>query len=83
MDSSISASKKSAGRASSADGEYSIKDHYLDQLKFVPGLEALLEGASLKEDGENYFVRSASDFSYAADRYAGDHFRLIGDASGK
>lgn len=83
MDSSISASKKSAARAASVDGEHSLKEHYLDQLQFVPGLRNLLEDATLKEDGENYLIRSASDFSYAADRYSGDHFRLIGDASGK
>lgn len=82
MDSSISSSKKAAGKAKSNGNIYSLKDHYLDQLQFVPGLKDLLDGATLKEDGENYMVRSASDFSYAADRYAGDHFRLVGDASG-
>jgi hypothetical protein len=82
MDSSISSSKKADGKAKSGGNAYSLKDHYLDQLQFVPGLKDLLDGAILKEDGENYIVRSASDFSYAADRYAGDHFRLVGDASG-
>lgn len=83
MDSSISAQKKAEGRKTNSSGDYTLKDHYLDQLKFVPGLKDLLEGASLKEDDEYYHIRSAADFSYAADKYAGDHYRIIGDASGK
>jgi flavine halogenase len=82
MNSPISVSKKAAGRAKSDDCKYSLKSHYLDQLQFVPGLKDLLDGATLKDDGEDFFVRSASDFSYAADQYAGDHFRLVGDAAG-
>ncbi|KAF5352704.1 hypothetical protein D9756_005858 [Leucocoprinus leucothites] len=81
MDSSISSQKKSQGRKASETGEHSLKDHYLDQLQFVPGLQSLLEGATMKEDDQHYHVRSAADFSYAADKYAGDHFRIIGDAS--
>ncbi len=83
MDSTISAKKKAEGRKASPNGDYTLKDHYLDQIKLVPGLGNLLEGAALKEDDEYYHVRSAADFSYAADRYAVDHYRLIGDASGK
>ncbi|TFK44724.1 hypothetical protein BDQ12DRAFT_673465 [Crucibulum laeve] len=81
MDSSISASKKAAGKVAAQGGEYTLKDHYLDQLQYVPNLKKFLEGAELKEDGDHYRVQSASDFSYAADKYAGDHFRMIGDAS--
>jgi hypothetical protein len=83
MDSSISSQKKAEGRGASATGQYSLKDHYLDQLEFVPGLRDLLDGATMKEDNEHYDVRSAADFSYAADKYAGDHYRIIGDASGE
>ncbi|KXN88893.1 Tryptophan 2-halogenase [Leucoagaricus sp. SymC.cos] len=81
MDSAISSRKKAEGCEASETGEYTLKGHYLDQLKFVPGLSNLLEGATLKEDDEYYYVRSAADFSYAADKYAGDHYRIIGDAS--
>jgi len=81
MDSAISAKKKAEGRKASPNGEHSLKDHYLEQIKLVPGLGNLLEGATLKEDDDYYHVRSAADFSYAADKYAGDHYRLIGDAS--
>jgi hypothetical protein len=82
MDSSISPQKKAEGRKTSSNGDYTLRDHYLDQLQFVPGLKDLLEGATLKEDGEYYGIRSAADYSYAADKYAGDHYRIIGDASG-
>ncbi|KAJ3572209.1 hypothetical protein NP233_g3234 [Leucocoprinus birnbaumii] len=81
MDSSVSAQKKAAGRKASQTGEYSLKDHYLDQIQFVPGLKDLLEGATMKEDSDHYHVRSAADFSYAADKYAGNRYRIIGDAS--
>ncbi|KAJ7157844.1 hypothetical protein C8R43DRAFT_1124994 [Mycena crocata] len=83
MDSKISASKKAAG-AAAADGKpYTLQDHYFDQLQFVPRLKKLLGGAELRVDasGQIPTVKSASDYSYTAERYAGDHFRLVGDAS--
>lgn len=83
MDSSISAQKKAEGRKATSDGNYTLRDHYLDQIQLVPGLKVLLEEATLKEDGEHYVIRSAADYSYAADKYAGDHYRIIGDASGR
>lgn len=82
MDSAISAKKKADGRKASATGEWSLKDHYLEQLELVPGVKKLIGKGTLKESDE-YRVQSAADFSYAADKYAGDHYRLIGDASGK
>lgn len=83
MDSAISAKKKVEGRKASANGEFTLKDHYLEQLELVPGVKKLLGTATLKEDDDYYRVQSAADFSYAADKYAGDHYRLAGDASGK
>lgn len=83
MDMAVSASKKVAATAASQGKGHSLKEHYLSQLDFVPGLKKLLEGASLKEDGEGPAVKAASDFSYAASNYAGDHYRLVGDASGR
>ena len=35
-----------------------LKEHYLSQFRFVPGLKKLLEGASLKEDGEGPAVKA-------------------------
>lgn len=84
VDSVISSQKKKAGRKASSTGEYSLKEYYLDQFQFVPGVQNLLDGATMKDDDDEYFhVRSASDFSYAAEKYAGDHYRIIGDASGE
>ena len=83
MDSAISSQKKTEGRKTNDTGGYSLKEYYLDQFQFVPGVRNLLDGATMKEDDEYHHVRSASDFSYAADKYAGDHYRIIGDASGE
>lgn len=55
----------------------------MDQLKFVPGLQRFVEGASLDEQPGQSPIRSASDFSYSASQYSGDHFRLAGDAAGE
>ncbi|KAF5320184.1 hypothetical protein D9611_010302 [Ephemerocybe angulata] len=72
--------KKAAGRdaaASKGNNSYSLRDHYLDQFQFLPGLKKLLGTGTLAGG----VVKSASDYSYSADRYSGDHFRIIGDAS--
>ncbi|KAJ6615415.1 hypothetical protein B0H10DRAFT_2220437 [Mycena sp. CBHHK59/15] len=79
MDSKISASKKAA--AATGPNGHTLKDHYLSQLDFVPKLKKLLGDANLRDDGQTPVVKSASDFSYTASRYSGDHFRLVGDAS--
>jgi flavin-dependent dehydrogenase len=84
MDSKVSAAKKAAGSAAAGDGKvHSLEDHYLSQLAFVPKLKKLLGGAKLRVDvnGQIPTVKSASDFSYTASQYSGDHFRLVGDAS--
>ncbi|TFK18106.1 hypothetical protein FA15DRAFT_698203 [Coprinopsis marcescibilis] len=77
MDQDVSASKKRDGRTASVSGIHSLKDHYLGQLDLVPNLKKLLGTATLVDD----CVKSASDYSYSADKYAGDRFRIIGDAS--
>lgn len=65
-----------------AGDTYTLKDHYISQLDLVPGLKAMLEDAKLQDDpAKGPPVRSASDYSYSATSYAGDHFRLVGDAS--
>ncbi|KAJ6542740.1 putative halogenase [Mycena capillaripes] len=84
MDGQVSASKKAAGAAAAGEGsQHTLQDHYLAQLAFVPRLKKLLGGAELRVDatGETPTVKSASDYSYTATQYAGDHFRLVGDAS--
>ncbi|KAJ7198970.1 hypothetical protein GGX14DRAFT_573055 [Mycena pura] len=55
-----------------------LKEHYLDQLQFCPGVRELLgEDAKLVEGS----IKTASDYSYFASSYSGDHFRVIGDAA--
>ncbi|KAJ7594033.1 hypothetical protein C8J56DRAFT_776821 [Mycena floridula] len=63
------------------EGNDSLESHYIEQLAFAPGLQKLLVGATLKTAGSATAIRSASDFSYSATEYSGDHFRLVGDAS--
>ena len=74
MDSETSAKKR---KESNANG--GMKEHYLDQLQFVPSIAKFLRGATMIAEES---VRSASDYSYAASCYAGDHFRIAGDAGG-
>lgn len=55
----------------------SLTEFYLDQIQFVPQVGEFLNNATLKSN-----IRSASDYSYSAQAYSGDHFRLVGDAAG-
>ena len=69
-------------RSANDRGACTLRDHYLSQLDLVPGLKAMLADAKLQDDPtKGPPVRSASDYSYSATSYAGDHFRLVGDAS--
>ncbi|KAJ7682875.1 hypothetical protein B0H17DRAFT_1075209 [Mycena rosella] len=79
MDSTVSASKKAAAPGNG----HTLQDHYLAQFEFVPKLKKLLGSAQLRVDpsGQIPTIKSASDYSYTATRYFGDHFRLVGDAS--
>lgn len=62
-----------------ANGEKpSLTEHYLDQLQLVPGVKALIGEEGYMLPGG---AKSASDYSYFAEKYSGDHFRLIGDAA--
>lgn len=80
MNQKFSNKKKAEGRVGRDD--YSLRQHYLDQLEFLPGVKHLLELATLRDDGYTPAVQSASDYSYSATNYAGNHYRLVGDASG-
>ncbi|KAI0698239.1 hypothetical protein BC835DRAFT_1335198 [Cytidiella melzeri] len=62
-----------------------LADKYLTYLHLAPGVqsligdEAVLESVT-DENGEAPAARSASDFSYSADSYAGEGWRVAGDA---
>jgi len=65
----------------------SSTQRYLEILELAPGLKKLLGDGKLvdhlgsSEDGGS-LVHTASDYSYSADSYAGDGWRVIGDAGG-
>lgn len=59
--------------------ESSMVSHYLSNLALAPGLVDLITTAGHMVEGS---VKSASDFSYSAPSYAGNHYRIIGDAGG-
>lgn len=82
MDKAISIQKKADLREKDPEA-FSLKAHYLDQMQYTPGLRDLLKNATMK-DGDlegSGPVKSTSDFSYSASNYAGDHYRLVGDAA--
>ena len=61
---------------------------YLETLELAPCLKKLLGDGRLVDhlgnaDGSPVLVHTASDYSYSADRYAGDGWRVIGDAGGE
>jgi len=74
MDQTIATSKKGAAR--SKDPDWTLEDHYLEQLQLLPGVRDLL-GEGQLIDGS---ITSTSDYSYSPERYSGDHYRLVGDA---
>ncbi|KAJ7278021.1 hypothetical protein C8J57DRAFT_1308401 [Mycena rebaudengoi] len=55
-----------------------LAEHYLDQLQFAPGVRELVGDKGSMIAGS---IKSATDFSYSASKYSGDHFRIIGDAA--
>ena len=73
-----------------------LADRYLSLLHLAPGVLKLIgEGKLVKvDDGEHPIseeeyigsevpmTRSASDYSYSAGRYAGNGWRIVGDAGG-
>jgi hypothetical protein len=82
MDQESSNRKKKASRAASGGCDCNLLNHYREELKRAPGLLRLIGNATLRNDGTPEAVKSASDFSYSAPSYAGDHFRLAGDSGG-
>ena len=53
---------------------------YLSNLSFAPGVVKLITSAGTLNVGS---VKSASDFSYSSPSYAGNGYRIVGDAGGK
>jgi flavine halogenase len=78
MHQSNSIKKKS--RTNTNGEKMSLTEHYLDQIQYAPGVKAMIGDAGrLINDS----IKSAADFSYFADKYSGDHYRIIGDAASK
>ncbi|KAK1230075.1 hypothetical protein PQX77_006849 [Marasmius sp. AFHP31] len=73
QDEKVSRSKR-ANMSVGPEEDKSLK-HYMEQLKLAPGVLRLLESSTCTG-----VVKSAGDYSYAADRYAGPRFRIAGDA---
>ncbi|KAI0305155.1 hypothetical protein B0F90DRAFT_1701776 [Multifurca ochricompacta] len=59
------------------------EQRYLKALDLTPGVKRLLgpDGVLLRGELESDTVRTASDYSYSASCYAGENFRIIGDAA--
>ncbi|KAG0702265.1 putative halogenase [Suillus ampliporus] len=80
MDQDISNRKKKASRATSGGSDSNLLTHYKEELRRAPGVLKLIGEGTLRNDGKPEAVKAASDFSYSASTYAGDHFRVAGDA---
>ena len=81
MDKDIMADKRK--RYTTDDYEEKNRQMYSEEMKRAPGLIKLLGDAQLLVSEGISPVKTTSDFSYAARDYAGDHFRIAGDAGGK
>ncbi|KAH7908475.1 putative halogenase, partial [Hygrophoropsis aurantiaca] len=80
MNKDESTRKKTSSRKSAGISGYSLQDHYLEELRRAPGVIKLIGEARLRDRGFSKAIKSASDYSYSATSYSGDHFRLAGDA---
>lgn len=57
----------------------SMVARYISNLSLAPGVVKLISQNGFMDEGS---VKSASDFSYSAPSYAGNNYRIIGDAGG-
>lgn len=57
----------------------SLTEHYMEQLKFCPGVMDLIGDSGKFIEGS---IKGTADYSYHATAYSGDHYRIIGDAAG-
>lgn len=56
-----------------------MASRYVSNLSLAPGVVRLVSKKGKLMEGS---VKSASDFSYSAPAYAGNRYRIIGDAGG-
>ncbi|KAG9220643.1 hypothetical protein CCMSSC00406_0003742 [Pleurotus cornucopiae] len=63
-------------QVATGDGSSTMTSRYLENILLAPGLVDLI-GEGKMVDGS---VKSASDFSYSAPKYAGERYRIVGDA---
>ncbi|KZS96642.1 FAD/NAD(P)-binding domain-containing protein [Sistotremastrum niveocremeum HHB9708] len=80
MNQNSSNAKKAASKEAAQPADFTLLDHYHEQLEFAPHVLELLKNATLVQN-DGPAVKAASDYSYAATSYSGDHFRLVGDAA--
>lgn len=66
-------------QVAAGEGSSTMTSRYLENILLAPGLVDLI-GEGEMVDGS---VKSASDFSYSAPKYAGERYRIVGDAGGK
>ncbi|EPQ51290.1 FAD/NAD P-binding domain-containing protein [Gloeophyllum trabeum ATCC 11539] len=59
-------------------GRPTLTEHYLDQMKFLPGVLDLIGNEGSLVEGS---IKSSTDYSYHSSSYSGDHFRILGDAA--
>ena len=52
---------------------------YIASIGLAPGVVKLITQSGVMDEGS---VKSACDFSYSADFYAGEGYRIVGDAGG-
>ena len=66
------------------DSRSAAEQRYLKALDLAPGVNQLLgsKGRMVRGEAELGTVRTASDYSYSASSYAGENFRIVGDAAG-
>jgi hypothetical protein len=64
---------------------FAAEQRYLKALDLVPGVNRLLgsKGRMVRGEAGLATVRTASDYSYSAPSYAGENFRIVGDAAGE
>jgi len=82
MDQEISNRKKKASRDTSGGSGMNLQTHYRQELGRAPGVLKLIGEGTLRNDGQPEALKSASDFSYSASTYSGNHFRLAWDSGG-
>jgi len=77
----LNARTDSASSGSTASG---TEQRYLKALDLAPTLKQLMgpKAKLQRGDPDSETVRTASDYSYSATSYAGERFRLAGDAAG-